>query len=60
MNNAQIAATFERLADLLEFQESNPFRIRSYRNSARVIGEMSESIATMRASQNSYVAKLAS
>jgi DNA polymerase (family 10) len=47
MNNAQIAATFELLADLLEFQSSNPFRIRSYRNSARIISDMSESIATI-------------
>lgn len=47
MNNAQIAATFDLLADLLEFQDSNPFRIRSYRNTARVIGEMSESIESI-------------
>lgn len=47
MNNAQISAAFELLADLLEFQDSNPFRVRSYRNSARVIAQMSESVESI-------------
>ena len=37
ITNAEIADTFERLADLLELQEANPFRVRAYRNAARVI-----------------------
>lgn len=36
-HNADIAAIFEEIADLLEIQGSNPFRIRAYRNAARVI-----------------------
>lgn len=35
--NAGIADKFERLADLLELQGDNPFRVGAYRNSARVI-----------------------
>ncbi len=58
MNNAQIAAIFELLADLLEFQSSNPFRIRSYRNSARVISDLSESIATIVAESPQRLTKL--
>ncbi|MFP6675683.1 MAG: DNA polymerase/3'-5' exonuclease PolX [Pirellulaceae bacterium] len=58
MNNAQIAAIFELLADLLEFQSSNPFRIRSYRNSARVISDLSESIATIVAESPQRLKKL--
>ncbi|HIM29269.1 MAG TPA: DNA polymerase/3'-5' exonuclease PolX [Planctomycetes bacterium] len=58
MNNAQIAAIFELLADLLEFQSSNPFRIRSYRNSARVISDLSESIATIVAESPQQLTKL--
>lgn len=37
INNTEIADAFERLADLLELQEANPFRVRAYRNAARVI-----------------------
>lgn len=37
VTNAEIADDFERLADLLELQEANPFRVRAYRNAARVI-----------------------
>ena len=39
-HNADIAVIFEEIADLLEIQNANPFRIRAYRNAARVIGEL--------------------
>jgi DNA polymerase (family 10) len=35
IHNADIAAIFEEIADLLEIQGENPFRIRAYRNAAR-------------------------
>lgn len=47
MNNREIAAVFEQLADLLEFQGANPFRIRSYRNGARKIADMSEPLSAI-------------
>ncbi len=37
-HNADIAAIFEEIADLLEIEGANPFRIRAYRNAARTIG----------------------
>ena len=37
VHNGEIADMFEQLADLLEIREENPFRIRAYRNAARVI-----------------------
>ncbi|PTR14793.1 DNA polymerase (family 10) [Nitrosospira sp. Nsp2] len=40
-HNADIAAIFEEIADLLEIEGANPFRIRAYRNAARTIGELS-------------------
>jgi DNA polymerase (family X) len=40
-HNADIAAIFEEIANLLEIQGANPFRIRAYRNAARTIGELS-------------------
>ncbi len=49
MTNADIEATFEQIADLLEYQGGNVFRVRAYRNAARTIGGMVESLATVRA-----------
>ncbi len=33
--NATVAAIFEEIADLLDIQGANPFRIRAYRNAGR-------------------------
>ena len=38
--NADLAAAFEQTADLLELQQANPFRVRAYRNAARLLGEL--------------------
>lgn len=37
VDNATIAGLFREMADLLEIQEANPFRIRAYRTAARTI-----------------------
>jgi DNA polymerase (family X) len=42
MENKQVAAVFEEIADLLELQGGNPFRVRSYRNAAQSVGNLSE------------------
>ncbi|MEX2092078.1 MAG: DNA polymerase/3'-5' exonuclease PolX [Pirellulales bacterium] len=42
MNNRDIAAAFDEVADLLEFQDANPFRVRAYRNAARRIADFPE------------------
>ncbi len=47
ITNAEIADTFERLADLLELQEANPFRVRAYRNAARVIENHAQPLAEL-------------
>ena len=47
MTNQKIAQTLNQLADLLEFTGANPFRLRAYRNGARVIKDLPESIAAM-------------
>lgn len=44
IHNADIAAIFEEIADLLEIQGANPFRIRAYRNAARTLGELSRDV----------------
>src|SRR5574341_480853 len=40
MQNPDIAAVFDEIADLLEIQGENPFRIRAYRNAARTIRDL--------------------
>jgi DNA polymerase (family 10) len=47
MTNRDIAAVFEQVADLLEFQGANPFRIRAYRNGSRKIASLDESLLTI-------------
>ena len=49
VTNADIAATFEQVADLLEYQGGNVFRVRAYRNAARTIDGLVESLAAVRA-----------
>ena len=44
MTNAEIAVVFEQVADLLEFQGANPFRVRAYRNGARAIKDLPEAV----------------
>ena len=39
MTNREIAAALEQVADLLEFQGANPFRLRAYRNGARKVND---------------------
>ncbi len=41
-HNADIAVIFGEIANLLEIQGANPFRIRAYRNAARTIGELGQ------------------
>ncbi len=45
MTNAEIAAIFNRIADILEIQDENPFRIRAYRNAARTVQGLTYSLA---------------
>ena len=47
VHNADIAAIFEEIADLLEIKGDNPFRIRAYRNAARTVNEVGRDLATL-------------
>ncbi len=47
MDNDTIADAFEEMADLLEFRGENPFRIRAYRNGAKAIRELDESVESI-------------
>ena len=45
VHNADIARCFDEIADLLELRDENPFRVRAYRNAARVVGELTFDVA---------------
>ena len=47
VHNADIGSIFEEIADLLEIQGGNPFRIRAYRNAARTVGEYRRDLKTL-------------
>ena len=49
MHNTDVARFFEELADLLEIQGANLFRLRAYRNAARTIGNLPEAVADIAA-----------
>ncbi|HEX3871832.1 MAG TPA: DNA polymerase/3'-5' exonuclease PolX [Pirellulales bacterium] len=50
MTNVDIAAIFDEIADLLEFTEANPFRVRAYRNGARTLRDLHEQVSAILAS----------
>jgi DNA polymerase (family 10) len=47
MENPEVVKVFEEIADLLEIQGANPFRVRAYRNAARTIGDLSEPLTAI-------------
>ena len=47
VHNSDVAEIFNKVADLLEILDENPFRVRAYRNAARTVGSLSQSVAAM-------------
>ncbi len=47
MDNAAIARVLHEIADILEIQSENPFRIRSYRTAAETVANLGPSVAEM-------------
>ncbi len=52
MTNPEIADAFDSVADILEFQGANQFRVRAYRNAARTIRDLPQSAAEIVADPN--------
>lgn len=48
--NRDVAEIFNRMADLLEIESANAFRIRAYRNAARTVSSLPKSLSDMVAS----------
>ena len=51
IENAEVARILREIADLLEIENANAFRIRAYRNAARVIEELPEPIQIVAAAE---------
>lgn len=47
VHNTEIADIFDHVADLLEIQDANRFRVRAYRNAARTIRDLNRNLADM-------------
>jgi DNA polymerase (family 10) len=47
VHNADVAALFEEVADLLDIEDANEFRVRAYRNAARTIGQLSRPVSDL-------------
>jgi DNA polymerase (family 10) len=59
MSNAEIAAVFDQVADLLEFQGANAFRVRAYRNAANSIRVLAEPLPRIADDPNRKLTDLA-
>ncbi|MBM4351700.1 MAG: DNA polymerase/3'-5' exonuclease PolX [Deltaproteobacteria bacterium] len=44
MKNKELADLFEKMADILEFKDENPFKISAYRKASRILGDLTEDI----------------
>ena len=49
VDNSDVAGVFRRIADLLEFRDENPFKLRSYRLASETIEEMQTPLAEIAA-----------
>ena len=56
MTNADVAHVLSRIATMLEIDGANPFRVRAYREGARVIESQGEPIATLAAAEGGLAA----
>jgi hypothetical protein len=52
VHNADVAEIFSTVADLLDIQGANQFRIRACRNAARTVSSLPQSVAAMVADKN--------
>lgn len=47
VHNSEIATIFDHIADLLEIEDANRFRVRAYRNAANTVRDQSRAVANM-------------
>jgi len=44
VKNKELSDLFERMADILEFKDENPFKINAYRKASRILGDLTQDI----------------
>lgn len=44
MKNRELAALFQKMADILEFKGDNPFKVNAYRKSARILNDLPQDV----------------
>ena len=47
VQNSDVKEIFNKMADLLEIEGANPFRVRAYRNAARTVSDLSKNVTEM-------------
>jgi DNA polymerase (family 10) len=47
VHNSEVSGIFNQVADLLEIEGANQFRVRAYRNAARTVSTLSKSVSDM-------------
>ncbi len=47
LHNAEIAAALREMGDILELKDANPFRVRAYRNAARIVNGFPGEVAAL-------------
>jgi len=47
VQNSDVSDIFNKVADLLDIEGANPFRVRSYRNAARTVSSLSQNVSAM-------------
>lgn len=47
ITNSTLAAQFERIAELLETQDANPFRVRAYRQAAATLTTLDQPVTSL-------------
>ena len=51
VQNTDIADIFNKMADLLDIEGANEFRVRAYRNAARTVSSLPKNVSDMVASR---------
>jgi DNA polymerase (family X) len=51
IHNNDVAEIFDEVADFLEIRGDNPFRVRAYRNAARIVGGLSRGVTELAAEE---------
>lgn len=59
LSNAEIAAVLDQVADLLEFEGANVFRVRAYRNGSRTVQDLPESVGAILADEDRQLTDIA-